>query len=107
MEDERLPYERKNLFTEGDQRINRKGRPKAGRSLVDYINVKTRRGKDLVDFYWKVYKDPAEPTDTRLKAAEKLEFRALRKPAQAVEGTIEQYGITLHINVDPLARPDE
>jgi len=60
-----------------------------------------------MDFYWEVYQDKEEPMEVRLRAAEKLEYRLLGKPAQTIEGHIEQAGIVLHINVDPLCRPDE
>src|SRR5262245_27825199 len=86
---------------------NRLGRPRAGKSLVEFIKVRTKNGRDLAQFYYDVWKDEAEPTEMRMRAAEKLEFRAFGKPAQVVEGTIQQAGIVLHVNVDPLAKPDE
>ena len=96
------------MFEKGDKwKGNRLGRPKAGRSLVEFIKVRTKNGRDLAQFYYDVFQDKQEPTETRLRAAEKLEFRAWGKPAQVVEGTIEQAGIVLHINVDPLSRPIE
>src|SRR5262249_34752592 len=94
-------------FKPGDQRINRRGRPKAGHSIPDYISSKTRRGRDLMDFYWQIFRDEKEDKDLRMKAAEKLEYRLLGKPAQTIEGHIQQAGIVLHVNVNPLARPDE
>src|SRR5262245_1832492 len=94
-------------FTAGDLRIDRSGRPKVGKSMAEWIRGRTREGTLLAQYYWSVWNDESEPTEMRMRAAEKLEFRAFGKPAQIVDAHIEQAGVTLHINVDPLARPDE
>src|SRR5262245_16067620 len=100
-------------FKPGDQRINRRGRPKAGHSIQDYISVKTKHGRALVDFYWQIFTDQNEAMELRLKAAEKLEYRLLGKPAQETPISVEGAGalaaaaINLTINVDPFSRPDE
>jgi len=86
---------------------NKAGRPKVGKSMAEFIRQKTKDGQDIAKYYYLVWKDVTKPDDLRMRAAEKLEFRAFGKPAQVVEGTIEQAGIVLHINVDPLCRPDE
>src|SRR5262245_14593157 len=86
---------------------NKRGRPKVGKSMAEFIRSKTRDGQDIAKYYYLVWKDVTKPDDLRMRAAEKLEFRAFGKPAQTIESHIEQAGIVLRINVDPLARPIE
>src|SRR5215470_8051216 len=87
---------------------NKRGRPKAGKGLTEYVRLKTRNGRELVDFYYQVYKDTKESTDTRIKAAMRLEDRGWGRPAQPITGDpAEPVSIVLHTNVDPLAKPDE
>src|SRR5262245_22319156 len=87
---------------------NKRGRPRAGKSLAEYIRGKTKDGKELANFYYKVWKDDKEPIEIRMRAAEKLEFRAYGRYAQPITGNADEpVAIILHTNIDPLARPQE
>jgi len=87
---------------------NRHGRPKAGKSLAEFIRVKTKNGREIAQYYYQVWHDPKEPTEMRMKAAEKLEFRAFGRYAQPVTGdSAEPVSIVLWTNVDPFCRPEE
>jgi len=63
-----------------------------------------------MDFYWEIFRDEKEDKDLRMRAAEKLEYRLLGKPAQetpiSVEGAAAA-AVNVTINVDPFSRPDE
>src|SRR5262245_43656271 len=92
---------------------NKRGRPRAGKSLAEYIRGKTKDGKELANFYYKVWKDDKEPTEIRMRAAEKLEFRAYGaeklefraygRYAQPITGDPAE-PVSIILNVDPLAK---
>ena len=76
--------------------------------MAEYIRKKTKDGRTIANFYYSVWQDKSEPTELRMRAAEKLEFRAFGRHAQPVTGDpAEPVSIVLHTNVDPVAKPQE
>ena len=81
-----FPLATNNGFKSGENwNGNKRGRPKAGKSIAEYARRKTRNGRELVDYYYKLFKNSHAEHTIRLAAAEKLEYRAFGKPPATLE----------------------
>lgn len=58
---------------------NKWGRPKHSRNIAEYCRKKTKDGREIVNYYYDVFRDKAIPHETRIKAAQRIEERGWGK----------------------------